>query len=66
MFVFIIARIYDLSITIIQFSIKFFSFYQQQIFPIHLFSFAFVLKKDPKLALRISFDSHGITLAFLS
>lgn len=30
------------------------------------FSFAFVLKKDPKLALRISFDSHGITLAFLS
>lgn len=65
MFVFIITRIYDMSITIIQFSIKFFSFYQQQIFPIHLFFVCFCVKKDPKLALRISFDSHGITLAFL-
>lgn len=66
MFVFIIARIYDLSITIIQFSIKFFSFINNRFFLYTYFSFAFVLKKDPKLALRISFDSHGITLAFLS
>ena len=48
------------------FLLNFSHFINNRFFLYTYFSFAFVLKKDPKLALRISFDSHGITLAFLS